>query len=112
MATLQWPFEFQRLNRAPLDAASVFANMAALNTYLASGARYAGQIVAVRNATNTPDIYQVNENFTVSQISGAAEGVTTGGTGPPPSPGAGDIWTTINGELFVWDGTFWVQIGW
>lgn len=111
MAEVQWPFGFARLNRSPLDASMVFDTMAAFNTYRTSGPAYAGQIVAVRNGTNSPDIFRINEDYSYSPISGVVEDVTTGATGPPSSPGPGALWTTIDGQLFVWAGTFWVQVG-
>lgn len=111
MSDVNWPFSFARLNRVPLDASFVFPTMAAFNTYRTSGPAYAGQLVAVRNGTNTPDVFRINEDYTYSAIAGVAEGITTGGTTPPASPNPGDLWTTIDGQVFVWAGDFWVQVG-
>lgn len=39
------------------------------------------------------------------------EGLTVGSATPPPTPDPGDLWSTINGELFIWRGSFWMQVG-
>ena len=65
---IQFPFGFDRLNRIPLDSSSVFANLESFENYLLTGACYSGQIVAVRNETNNPTIYVVNEDFTAQPI--------------------------------------------
>lgn len=74
---LQFPFQYTRLNRLPIDASNVFANLGEFQAYLASGPAYAGQIVAVRNATNVPDLYRINENFTYSPISASLKHAVT-----------------------------------
>jgi hypothetical protein len=68
MQSIQFPFQYARLNRTPIDESYVFANMAAFTTYLASGPAYAGQIVAVRNATNEPQLFRINEDFTFEEL--------------------------------------------
>jgi len=73
MATLQQSFQYQRLNRTPLDVHEVFANLAALQSYLSTGPAYAGQVVAVRNGTNTPDLYRINENYSYTAIGPAID---------------------------------------
>lgn len=40
----------------------------------------------------------------------AAEGVTISTNTPPAAPDPGDLWTTLNGQLYIWRGSFWVQI--
>ena len=65
---IQFPFSFNRLNRIPLDSSSVFANIEDFETYLSTGAGYAGQIVAIRNETNRPSLYIVNEDFSASRV--------------------------------------------
>jgi hypothetical protein len=46
----------------------------------------------------------------VTGATGAASGVTVSSSTPPTTPDPGALWTTINGELFVWSGTFWIQM--
>ena len=37
-------------------------------------------------------------------------GVTVGTTTPPATPDPGELWTTVDGRLYVWNGTIWIQI--
>lgn len=79
---LQFPFSYTRLNRSPIDASDVFANLSEFQAYLANGPAYAGQIVAVRNATNVPDLYRINENLSYSSVSASLKyAVTITGNG-------------------------------
>lgn len=61
---IPWGFGFQRITSDPLDPSYVFDTLAEFQTYLTGGTAYAGQIVAVRNGTNVPDIYIVNNDKT------------------------------------------------
>lgn len=45
-------------------------------------------------------------NFTIP----AAEGVTISTNTPPASPDPGELWTTVDGRLYIWRGSFWVQV--
>lgn len=62
---LNMPFEYTRLNPKPMDDSILFADITDLDTYLSSGGTaYAGQVVSVRNGTNKPDVYVINEDLT------------------------------------------------
>jgi len=52
--------------------------MAAFQAYLASPLVYVGQIVAVRNATNTPDVYLIHEDRTYGGFAGGGAPSTGG----------------------------------
>jgi len=68
------PFQYNRVNPQSLDSSDVFPNLVAFEEYIQSGIAYAGQIVAVRNGTNKPDHYIVNEDFTFSLFEGSSSG--------------------------------------
>lgn len=36
-------------------------------------------------------------------------GISVGSTTPPATPSPGEVWTTIDGKLYVWNGTVWIQ---
>lgn len=61
---LQFPFDYKRLNRKPIDESEVFESLEAFENYLATGPAYEGQICAVKNDTEYPDLYRVNKNKT------------------------------------------------
>jgi hypothetical protein len=65
--------QFGRLNRQPLDASEVFQNLPAFQTYLATGPAYPGQVVAVLNGTNEPDLFRINEDFTYDPVGEGAD---------------------------------------
>lgn len=71
---IQWGFGFQRLNPDPLDPSYVFDTLADFQAYLAGTTAYAGQIVAVKNATNVPNVYLINEDLSYSPIEGGGGG--------------------------------------
>jgi len=79
MAQLAWSFSLLRVTPEPLDTSFVFEDMAAFTAYLASPTAYAGQIVAVRNGTNEPDVYLIYEDRTYG---GFAAGGGGGAQGP------------------------------
>ena len=68
--SISFPSKFRRLNRTPLDDSTVFNTLVDFEMYLSNGAAYAGQLVAVRNATNIPDVYRVNEDYSYSPLDG------------------------------------------
>ena len=78
MAQLAWSFSLLRVTPEPLDTSFVFEDMAAFTAYLAGPTAYAGQIVAVKNATNVPDVYLIHEDRTYGGFGGG------GGGGPGP----------------------------
>jgi hypothetical protein len=84
VAQLAWSFSLLRVTPEPLDTSFVFEDMAAFTTYLAGPTAYAGQIVAVKNATNTPDVYLIYEDRTYG---GFATGGGGGAQGPQGSQG-------------------------
>jgi triacylglycerol esterase/lipase EstA (alpha/beta hydrolase family) len=139
-AAIDWGNAFRRQDFAPLDLSYVFASVADLEDYLTSdavmtgnfadikGYPYPGQISAVLNGTNQPDVYVVwqvpsgtvgavenplnNLFYAYSQIGGGAvEGITTGSMTAPSNPQPGDLWTRPdNRMLFRLDTGAWVQI--
>jgi hypothetical protein len=80
MAQLAWSFSLLRVTPEPLDTSFVFEDMAAFTAYLASPTAYAGQIVAVRNGTNEPDVFLIYEDRTYGGF--AAGGGGGGAQGP------------------------------
>jgi hypothetical protein len=94
------------------------------------GLPYNGQVTTVLNGTNQPDVYviwevpsgtagavenQLTNIFyaysTFGGAPGAAEGLTPGSSTAPASPQSGDLWTTLNGEIFIWhQAGFWIQV--
>lgn len=85
---IPWSFGFQRMEPDPLDPSLVFDTLADFQTYLTGGTAYAGQVVAVRNGTNVPDVYVVNnDGHSYTEVG-------VGGGGPfeyPVSPAA-TVW--------------------
>lgn len=57
---------------------------------------------------NTP-VHGPITGFIVTDL-GADLGVTTGTNTPPADPDNGDLWTTIDGKLYIWRGSFWIQV--
>ena len=77
MSSINFAFDYQRLSRSPLDNSSVFPDMAAFENYLLTGPAYAGQILAVRNLTNIPSVFRINEDFTYDLFGGNAGDVAS-----------------------------------
>ena len=63
---IQWPFGFERLAYAPLDASAVFPDIPALEAYISAGARYPGQILAVSDGAGGYNIFVINDDLTYS----------------------------------------------
>src|SRR5262249_3636385 len=120
MAVMDWGLSYRRQNFEPLDISYVFDSLTELEDYLSSAAifatpfnpddlkgfPYSGQITAVLNGTNQPDVYVIWE-----ATSGTANAVESllfpgrffayapfEGGGPPPAPfqyvqtPAADVW--------------------
>jgi hypothetical protein len=135
---IDWSDSFRRGINEALDISYVFDSVAELQAYLSSasylsppftgqGSPYPGQITAILNGTNQPDIYviwevpsgtagaiqnQLNTLFyAYSPISAAAEGITLGSMTPPANPQPGDIWSRPDNRLlFRLDSGAWVQL--
>jgi len=120
MSGLPFPFQYRRVNPQPIDESDVFANLAAFQTYLTGGTAYAGQICAVHNGTNTPDLYRVNVDLTYTAVGeGGAGGPLTGDvTGPANATVVGRIQgrpvasaTTIaNDQVLGWATASWTPM--
>ena len=76
--SLQFPHQYNRLNREPIDESELFNSIAEFEEYLLNGPAYSGQIVAVRNGTNEPDIYKINEDLGYSVLGSDAPPVSGG----------------------------------
>ena len=93
--SIQFPFQYKRVNREPIDESAVFESIAAFEAYLLDGPAYPGQVVAVRNGTNEPDIYKINEDSSYSTVGSGDAPVASG------LPGITDM-RLVNGVFRVY----------
>ena len=65
-----FPAMLERLTPRPIERSQVQESYTKFLAYLTAGTAFPGQVVAVRNETNVPDLYLVNEDLTYTMISG------------------------------------------
>jgi len=70
---------------------------------IAVGTVQTGTPLAISN-TGTPNAAVLA--FTIP----AAEGVSISTNTPPAAPDPGDLWTTVDGRLYIFRSGFWVQV--
>lgn len=100
------PKGYQRLGAFPLDASSVFATLAELESYAATnGTAYAGQVCAV---SGTGKVYVIQSDFTLLELGERPRDTYFGPT--PPDPSEYKIWVNTNvARVFYYVNGAWVE---